>query len=125
EYAVTVTDVQLDATETVMSANTFNDDPNGQYVLVSLDVAYTGDEEGDAWLDLSVELAGSDARIYDSSSCMAVTPHPVMDVPTLTNGGEASFDTCFDIPADALDNPVILVEELLSFDEARAAWKTT
>ena len=126
EYSVTVTDVQLDSNDAVTSANPFNDAPTGQYVLATLEVTYTGDEEGDAWLDLTVELAGSDARIYDSSSCLAVTPNPVMDVPTLTNGGSGSFDICFDVPTDALEAPVLHVEELLSFDdEARAAWKTT
>lgn len=125
DYSVTVTDVQLDANDAVQSANTFNDAPSGQYVLATLEVTYTGDEEGDAWLDLGVQLAGSDARIYDSSSCMAVTPNPVIDVPTLTNGGKGSFDICFDVPVDALEGPVLYVEESFSFDDARAAWKTT
>ena len=125
EYAVSVTDVQLDANDVLKSANMFNDDPDGQYVLVSLDVTYNGDEEGDPWLDLSVELAGSDARIYSSSSCMAVEPNSAMDLPTLTNGGTGSFDVCFDVPAEALDNPTAFVEESFSFAETRVAWLTS
>lgn len=122
EYTVVVTDVLLNANDAVESANTFNDSPDGQYVLVSLAVTYTGDEEGDPWLDLQVELAGSDSRIYDSSSCMAVTPNSAMDLPTLTNGGEGEFDVCFDVPEDALQDPIVFVEESMSFDDTRVAW---
>ena len=124
-YSVTVTGVNLDANDAVQQANPFNDAPEGQYVLVSLDVTYTGDEEGDPWLDLSVELAGSDARIYDSSSCSAVTENPVFDLPTLATGGQATFDLCFDVPQDAVESPIVFVEETLSFDDARAAWLTS
>ncbi|WP_425607004.1 hypothetical protein, partial [Ornithinimicrobium faecis] len=122
EYAVAVTDVQLNANDAVKAANDFNDDPTGQYVLVSLDVTYNGDEEGDPWLDLMVELAGSDARIYDSTTCSAVTPNSDMDVPTLTTGGTGTFDICFDVPAEALDNPQFHVEESLSFADTRVTW---
>ncbi|WP_256840560.1 hypothetical protein, partial [Ornithinimicrobium faecis] len=75
--------------------------------------------------DLMVELAGSDARIYDSTTCSAVTPNSDMDVPTLTTGGTGTFDVCFDVPATALDNPTVFVEESLSFDETRVAWLTS
>lgn len=124
DYTVSVTEVQLNANDAIRQANEFNDDPTGQYVLVNLAVTYTGDDEGDPWLDLSVELAGSDSRIYDSSSCWAVTPNPVMDLPTLTAGGTAEFDICFDVPADALQDPQIYVEESLSFDDTRVVWES-
>lgn len=124
DYSVTITEVQLDAIDAIKAANEFNDDPTGQYVLASVDVTYNGSEEGDAWLDLQVKLAGSDARIYDTSSCMAVTPNSPMDVPTLTAGGTGAFDVCFDVPVDALDNPQIYVEESMSFDDTREVWET-
>ncbi|MCK0112465.1 DUF4352 domain-containing protein [Ornithinimicrobium sp. F0845] len=122
DYTVAVTEVQLNANDALQAANSFNEAPEGQYVLVSLDVTYNGDEEADPWLDLFIELAGSDARVYDTSTCMAVTPNTVMDVPTLTAGGQATFDVCFDVPQEALDNPKIYVEDSMSFDDTRAIW---
>ncbi|WP_165700140.1 DUF4352 domain-containing protein [Ornithinimicrobium ciconiae] len=125
DYTVAVSDVLLDANDVVQQANEFNDDPEGQYVLVSMEVTYTGDDEGDPWLDLNVELAGSDARIYDSSSCWGVTPNSVMDVPTLTTGGTADFDVCFDVPVEALDAPRIRVDDFLSFNsDSRTVWES-
>src|SRR5690606_25854374 len=122
DYTVSVTQVELDASDAVKEANEFNEDPEGQYVLASLALTYNGDEQGDPWLDLSVELAGSDSRIYDSSSCMAVTPNGAMDLPTLTSGGKGEFDICFDVPAEALEDPRIIVEETLSFGETKVTW---
>lgn len=124
-YTVSVSEVQLDANEAVQGANSFNDSPEGQYVLVSLDLTYNGDEEGDAWLDLSVKLSGSDSRIYDTSSCMAVSPNPITDLPTLTAGGSGEFDVCFDVPPKALHNPEVIVEESFSFEDNRAVWRTS
>lgn len=122
DYTVAVTDVLLNANDAVESASNFNDSPDGQFVLVSLAVTYIGDEEGDPWLDLQVVLAGSDSRIYDSSSCMAITPNSVMDLPALANGGEGEFDVCFDVPEDALQDPIVFVEDSMSFDDNRVAW---
>lgn len=122
EYRVAVTEVQLNANDAVKAANSFNEDPEGQYALVSLAVTYIGDEEGDPWLDLSIEMAGSDSRIYDSSSCSAVAPNSAMDVPTLTNGGKAEFSECFDMPVEALEAPKVYVEETLSFNSERIIW---
>lgn len=123
DYSVAVTEVQLDANDVIAQTNEFNDEPSGQYVLVTLDVTYTGDDEGDPWLDLSLELAGSDARNYDSSSCWATTPNSVMDLPTLATGGQAEFDVCFDVPADAVADPYIYVEESFSLSDTRVVWR--
>lgn len=125
DYTVAVTDVLLDANDAVQQANEFNDDPEGQYVLVSLAVTYIGADEGDPWLDLDVELAGSDARIYSSGTCWASIANSAMDVPTLTTGGQAEFDICFDVPVEALDAPQIRVEDFLSFDsDSRTVWES-
>lgn len=122
-YVVTVTDVNLEADELIAAENPFNDEPDGRYVLASLEVTYTGDDEGDPWLDLSVDLAGSDARNYSTTTCSAVSPNRVMDVPTLRNGGQGEFSVCFDVPVEALDDPLIAVEESFSFRETRVFWK--
>lgn len=123
EYTVTVTGVNLNANEIIANENQFNEPPTNQYVLVDISVVYNGDDEGDPWIDLSHSFQGTDARQYDSSSCTAVQPNPVMDVPTLTNGGAADYQVCMDVPAEAMDGASVFVEELLSFtDSSRAYW---
>lgn len=122
EYTVTVTAVNLDAGDVLAEANQFNEPATNQYVLADVSVVYTGAEEGDAWLDLSHVFMGTDARQYDASACGAVTPAPVMEAPTLNNGGAADYQVCFDVPAEAMDGGRIFVEESFSWDESRAYW---
>lgn len=122
DYEVTVTKVTLDANEMVAEANSLNEPPTHQYVVVDLDATYTGGEEGNPWLDLSVAVQGSDARQYDDSACDALLPNDAIDVPTLTNGGEASFQFCMDAPPAALDGATLFVEETLTFDDTRVYW---
>lgn len=123
-YEVTVKSVDLNATETIQAANSYNEKASGQYVVADLDVTYEGDEEGDAWIDLMPELVGSDASIYDTSTCMATLEKPATDAPTLTNGGSASYQVCFDVPKKALDEPTMRVKETISFDDDSALWAT-
>ncbi|MBF4993331.1 DUF4190 domain-containing protein [Arthrobacter gandavensis] len=122
EYTVTVTGVNLNANDQVVAANQFNAAPAGQYVLVDMAVVYNGAEEGDPWVDLTAELAGSDARQYSTSTCTAVAPNPAHEVPTLTKGGAGSYSVCFDVPAEAITDAKILVESLFSFRDDRVYW---
>ncbi|MFZ3417197.1 DUF4190 domain-containing protein [Arthrobacter sp. 3Tela_A] len=122
EYTVTVTGVNLNGNDQVMAANQFNEPPAGQYVLVDLAVVYNGSEEGDPWIDLTTEFAGSDARQYSSSTCTAVSPNPAHEVPTLTNGGAGNFTVCFDVPVEAMTDAKILVESLFSLRDDRVYW---
>ena len=69
QYTVTVDSVTANGNDIVAAENQFNSAPAGQYVLVGVTVTYTGDDEGDPWLDLSTEFIGTDARKYDASSC--------------------------------------------------------
>lgn len=124
EYAVVISAVNLDAAAKIAAANQFNDEAVGQYVLVDVEVTYNGSEEGDPWVDLHVELMGSDARIYDSSSTTASVERSGFDVPTLTNGGAGSFQVVFDVPAEAVADPKIRVSETFSFNDDAGIWLT-
>jgi hypothetical protein len=124
EYSVNVSAVNLDADAVIAKANPFNDKAEGQYVLVDLSVVYNGEEEGDAWLDLSPELVGADARIYSTASSMAVAPKPATDVPTLTKGGKGVYQVVFDVPAEAVTDAKIRVTETISFDDEAGLWAT-
>jgi hypothetical protein len=122
EYTVTVDSVTTNGNAIVEGANQFNSPPTGQYVLVDVTVTFNGSDDGDPWLDLTTEFVGSDARKYDASSCSAVTPNAVSDVPTLLSGGTASFQLCMDVPPTAVDGGQVKVSESFSFDDVSATW---
>jgi len=123
EYQVAVTSVKLDANAEVAAANQFNDPPGGRYILVQLSVTYVGAEEGTPWIDLSETFVGTDARQYDASACGAVVDQRAMQVPTLENGGNASYEVCMDVPPAAIEGGKIFVEDSMSFrDRSRIYW---
>ncbi|MCC9178378.1 DUF4352 domain-containing protein [Arthrobacter sp. zg-Y750] len=124
DYSVTVTGVNTNAVDAIMAANEYNEAPAGQYVLVDLAVEYSGDSEGNPWIDLSTKFIGSDARQYDSTTCMATLPNPAYNVPTLEKGGAGTFQICMDVPAEALSDAKIFVQPTFTLsDNDRAYWK--
>lgn len=123
DYAVAVASVQLDATDAILGYNQFNQAPEGQYVLVTIDVVYSGTEEGDPWLDLNPKFVGSDNRQYDQAAC--VLDLQDSSVPTLENGGAAQYEVCMDVPAAALPGKRILIENSVDFNGTdEASWET-
>lgn len=125
EYSVSVSSVQLNATDAILGFNEFNQAPEGQYVLITLDVVYNGNEEGDPWLDLTPAFVGSDSRQYDESTCTATLDLEGTSVPTLENGGAAQYEVCMDVPATALPGQRVLVEETFGLTEpTEASWQT-
>jgi hypothetical protein len=122
DYTVTVDWVTPNGNEIVAAENKFNSPPSGQYVLLGVTVSYSGAKEGDPWLDLTTEFIGTDARKYDTSSCSAVLPNEVSDVPTLLAGGTASYQVCMDVPPTAIEGGRVEVSESFSFDDVSAVW---
>lgn len=122
EYTVTVDSVTPNGNDIVAAENQFNSPPAGQYVLVGITVTYKGADEGDPWLDLSTEFIGTDARKYDTSSCSAVIPDEVSDLPTLLAGGTATYQVCMDVPPTAIEGGRVEVSESFTFDDVSAVW---
>jgi hypothetical protein len=122
DYQVAITAVNTNANDVIGEFNKFNEAPANQYVLVDLAVTYQGGEEGDPAFDLGLTLQGADARQYDDTACMAVLPKDGMDVPTLTNGGQAEFQFCLDAPPAALDGATLFVEDTMSIRDTRVYW---
>ena len=123
EYTVSVTKVNLNADDVVARTNEFNEPPNGRFVIATLDVTYSGNEEGDPWIDLASKFVGSDAKQYDSAACEAVVPDAAVDVPTLNSGGQAKYKICYDVAPDAIDEGRLFVEDSAAFDRStRVYW---
>jgi hypothetical protein len=122
-YEVAVKSVEPNANDIIDAANTFNEPPKGQYVLVTIRVTYVGGKEGDPWIDLTAKYVGTDNRQYDSTQCDAVVPKEAGDVPTLQRGGSATYQECFDMRPSSIKGGQVFVEDALSFsDESRMYW---
>jgi hypothetical protein len=119
DYEVTLDAVELNANETVVGANDFNEPPTGQYVITQLTVTYTGAEEGTPGFDLTAIFHGTDSRQYSDTDCSAVLPDDAMDAPTLNSGGSDTFQFCMDVPPAAIEGGQLSIEPTMSFDDER------
>ncbi len=122
-YTVTVDEVDLDATESVLAMNQFNGAPeNDAYATVVLTVTYDGEDEGMPAMDLDIELLGGDQRNYATYSCGAITGDLEDQMQGLRAGGTSTFTECFDIPAAATQDAQIRVADQLDFGSEPALW---
>lgn len=122
EYSVTVTGVDTDATERILAISPYNQAPQDQFVLVDVSVTYLGNGEGDPWADLRIKFTGADARQYDANACIERLDKGAYNVPTLETGGAGEFQVCMDVPAVALADAEVFVEEEYSTDNDRVYW---
>ncbi|MCF8588349.1 DUF4352 domain-containing protein [Gordonia liuliyuniae] len=101
EWKVVVNGFTADATDQVMAANEFNDEPKpgNAYALVNLTVTYTGDESSYADF-VSVAFVAADGTTYKPYDSSAVTPEPALDG-ELYNGGTATGNVDIEIPKNA------------------------
>lgn len=104
EWEVTVGPATLDATDEVLAANQFNDEPEEgfQYAMLNLDATYIGEDSGTPWVDISVSFVGSDANTYQSFDTFAVAPNSFTDVNELFPGGSGSGNIVIAVPTDAV-----------------------
>ncbi len=122
DYEVTVVAVDPDATTEILEAQGYGELPEGGNVhaLVRLDVTYTGADEGSPGFDLTVGMAGSDNRSYDS--CEVSPPESMFDEPDLLTGGRAEGSFCVTLPGDQAVEALVFVEEGFGFDDAKTWW---
>lgn len=121
-WEVAVTEVNTNANDVVAQANTFNEPPveGSQYVLVTVNAKYVGDESGTFWVDMSYKFYGSGGNTFDSGGeSMAVAPNPISDAGETFPDASISGNIVFEVPADQLEGGAIIMEESLSFDDTR------
>ncbi|WP_146906529.1 hypothetical protein [Cellulomonas aerilata] len=122
DYSVVVDEIRLDADDD-LSADPQNPPAEGRYVEAVVTVTYTGSSLGTVGDDLLVSYAGStDEWLYDEWSCAAVTETPPYEVPRLSPGESATFVSCMDVPADVVDEPAVVVEDLTSVEPVGEMW---
>jgi hypothetical protein len=124
DWTLAVTDVELDATEAVMDEFEFNDPPvdGRQFVMLSVDATYEGDDSGEAWIDFSWAIVGGAGNTFGTGmdDYCGLIPDPLDDTGETFPGGEISGNVCISVASDQLEGATIRVEELMSFDDTRA-----
>lgn len=121
EWAVTLTETVLDADDEIVDASRLNEPtPDGVTpVLVRIDATYEGDDAAVFWTDVRVRVLGSDARTYSSSDneYARITPDNINGEPEVRAGGEVSGNFLTELPSEAIDGALVLVEPTFSFTD--------
>lgn len=124
DWTVTVTDVTLDATDTVLAENQFNESPvdGRQFVMFNVDATYEGDDSGTAWVDLSWAVVGADGNTFGTSTddYCGVIPDSLQDTGETFPGGEVSGNVCVSVESDQIDGATIRVDDSFSMEDSRA-----
>lgn len=107
---VKVTKVVLDAAAQIRAANSFNDRPKGQYVLVTYAATYTGPERtADIESDLTWSFTTADSQVNDQA--YEVTQADDEKWPTeARSGGTVRGQTVFDLPTGLIEGGILTVE---------------
>lgn len=120
DFDVTISSVQLDATDAVMAANQFNEAPpeGSTYALINATVTYTGEESGFA-LEVTIDYVTSSGEVLASYDTFAVAPEPQLGLDELYNGGTTTGNVVIAVPAG--DTGLIRVTPGLFADEVFVA----
>lgn len=103
EWDVTVIGFERDATDEVLAANPFNDEPEEghSYALVEAEATYTGDESGLPWLEISFAYVSESGNTSDTYDAEAVGPSPDFDeIGELYEGASGSGYIVLEVPDD-------------------------
>lgn len=121
EIEVTLDEVDWDATDAIMEANQFNDEPEDDetYIMVPVTVSYSGPDSVSPSFTLSVSYVAGSGNSYRMDS--AVTPRPAIDTNDIYDGGSEEFDMPFLVPEDDVEDGAFTVSALLDF-EAEEVW---
>jgi Na+-transporting methylmalonyl-CoA/oxaloacetate decarboxylase gamma subunit len=102
-YEITLGAPTLNASEAVVAANMFNDEPEAgfQYAMVPVTVAYTGSATGNPWIDIEVEFVSAAGTTHRQMDTMSVAPEPrFMDINELHPGGSGTGNIAIMIPTE-------------------------
>lgn len=112
DWQVTINSVTLDATQSVLEGNMFNDEPDDghQYAMVNVTAKYLGaDAEGD-YPSLVVQYVTSDGNTITQSDSFALPPEAFDLSETLYEGASASGNIALMVPTDGAADGVLAVK---------------
>ena len=123
QWRVVVNSVTLDATNSVLSENMFNDPPDGgfQYILVNYSATYLGNNpDGESPMFVRVEYVTSDGKTVNTFDNIVVTPDGA-DSNTLYTDGTATGNVAFEVPSDTADQGVLAIRPGILSDKVFVA----
>lgn len=117
DWTVQLTASDLDATDTVLAENMYNE-IDGVAVMTTVAVVYTGDDAEDPWLNLQFAFVSESGLTYDYADSCGVIPDPDYEVGEMYTDAEATYNICADVPEDEVDGGLWTVELLFSLDDS-------
>lgn len=121
-WDIAVTAVELDATATVMDANTFNEEPadGSQYLMFTLTGTNTGDAAADPYIGLMTSVDIGDYRYEDTCG---VLPDDLVEVGEIAPGETFTANDCVFVDSAGVEESVLAVSSFVSMDEAEVYYK--
>lgn len=115
-YTITINSVNLNATDAVMGANEFNDQPDSgtTYALINATITYTGPKSGDV-AEVGFSYVTSSGNVINSYDKLAVGPDPQLSDQELYPGASATGNVVIQVPLN--DDGLIRVRPGLIADE--------
>lgn len=123
-WDITIDSFDPDATDDVLTANQFNEEPadGNSYALAEVTVTYTGDDSGAPWAGISFAYVTEDGNTVSAHDTLAVAPGPdFSDIGELYEGASDSGNVLFEIPQD--DGGLLRVTPGLGADDVFVATK--
>lgn len=112
-WELTVNGVNFDAAGEIAAENQFNDPapPGFRYALINVTYTNSGDEPDDPSFAVSIEMVGSQNRLWgvSNASCTAVIPEPVSRAGELFSGGSFTGNSCLVVPEEEVADGSLLV----------------
>lgn len=101
-WEVVVNEVIPDATEEVMAANPYNDEPDAghQYLMVNLTATYTG-EDASSDFEVGVAFVSADGRVFHTYDALVVAPDPTFGSTELYSGASSTGNDVISVPSGA------------------------
>ena len=123
EYRVTIIDIDVDA-DAELAEDLLNPPADGRYVTARVMLVYEGDGRGNPEKDLMLSYPGHDDWLYDETTCLAETSAPIWEIGSLEPGATATFTACMDVPADAVRDRAVLVDDMRAEEFSAELWAT-
>ena len=118
DWEIVFTGVDLDATDSILEENTFNEPPaeGKQFVMVGVDASYVGEASDTLGFSVSFNAVGARGVSYTFEDTCGVIPDDINSFAEVFNGGVVSGNMCWSVFSDDTDQLVAYVSESFSFD---------